>query len=185
MPITALDGLFILITLLSSFLAMVRGFSRELLSLLSWILAGAVAYFLYKPLLPLSERYISNPKVVLAVTIAVLFLVSLIIISIINMKLADIIIDSRIGLLDRTLGFVFGIVRGLLILAVAIMFVNGLVKAPDQQAWIANAKTKPMLDALGNRIWDMIPKNLLQKLDRQSELADTLTTPNDNLPTVE
>jgi len=182
---TALDGLVILIIFLSAFLAMVRGFSREFLSLLSWILAGASIYFFYKPTLPLLERYISSHTVALAVTVVMLFLVSLIIISAITMKLADIIIDSRIGALDRTLGLVFGIMRGLLILAVAILFLNGLIKTPDQPGWIAHARTKPMLDALGNKMWNMLPGNLLQKLDRQSKPADTAAIPDDNAQLVE
>lgn len=185
MPVTALDGLVILITLLSAFLAMVRGFSRELLSLLSWVLAGVFSWFLYKPVLPLLERSISNHTVALAVTIAGLFLISLIIISTITMKIADIIIDSRIGALDRTLGFAFGIIRGLLILAVAILFLNGLIKEPDQPGWIAGAKTKPMLDALGNKIWDVIPRDLIQKLDKKTDPADAGTLPDSNVLPVE
>jgi len=182
---TALDGLVILMTLLSAFLAMVRGFSRELLSLLSWVLAAAFAFFLYKPVLPLLERTISSHTVATAVSIAGLFLIALIILSTLTMKLADIIIDSRIGALDRTLGFVFGIVRGLLILAVAVLFFNGLIKPQDQPAWIAGAKTKPMLDALGTRIWNLIPRDLLQKLDTASDPANAAPELNDSGQPVE
>lgn len=180
MPMTALDGLVILITLLSAFLAMVRGFSREMLSLLSWAISAAAAYFLYKPVLPLLERYISNHTVATAVTIAGIFLIALIIISTLTMKLADIIIDSRVGALDRTLGFIFGIVRGVLILAVAILFINGLITS-NQPVWIANAKTKPMLDALGNRVWEALPKDILQKLEKKTQPVENTNISNDNI----
>ncbi|RCL02218.1 MAG: membrane protein required for colicin V production [Candidatus Tokpelaia sp. JSC189] len=173
---TTLDGLVILIILLSAFLAMVRGFSREMLSLLSWVISGLLAYFLYKHVLPLCEQYISNHTVATAVTITGIFLIALIIISTLTMKLADIIIDSRIGGLDRTLGFIFGIVRGVLILAVAILFINALITS-NQPAWIANAKTKPILNALGNRVWKVFHKDILQKLEKRANLLKTPAPP--------
>ncbi|RCL00510.1 MAG: membrane protein required for colicin V production [Candidatus Tokpelaia sp. JSC085] len=167
MPMMTLDGLVILVTLLSAFLAMIRGFSRELLSLFSWILAGVFACLFYNPVLPLLEQYISNNTVALIATISLLFLVVLISLSIITMKMSDFILDSRIGALDRTLGFVFGMMRGLFILAIMVLFLNGLIKTTNHPSWIANAKTKPMLDTLGNQIWSLIPPNLLQQLNKQ------------------
>ena len=54
MPITLLDGILLGITLFSAVLAMVRGFSREVLAVASWIAAAAAAYFLYPLLTPLA-----------------------------------------------------------------------------------------------------------------------------------
>ena len=75
------------------------------------------------------------------------------------MKLADFIIDSRIGPLDRTLGFLFGAARGMLLVVVALM--GFLWLAQDKQPdWIANAKSKPMLVSIGERIVNALPENL-------------------------
>jgi len=171
MPVTALDGIVILVIFLSAVLAMVRGLSRELLSLVSWALAALFAYLVYKPALGLTSNYIHNPKIALGVTIIVLFLAALIILSIISMKFADIVIDSRIGALDRTLGFVFGIIRGLVILAIAILFLNGLIKPDEQPAWLAQAKSKPLLDNIGSAIWRAVPKSLIDKIDEKTAPA--------------
>lgn len=168
MPVTALDGLVILVTFLSAVLAMVRGLSRELLSLISWVLSAVFAYLLYKPALGFTENYIHNPKIALILTIAALFFFALIVLSVLSMKLADMVIDSRIGALDRTLGFVFGIVRGLIILAIAVLFLNGLIKPAEQPAWIAQAKAKPLLDNIGSAIWNAVPKSLLNKIDEKA-----------------
>ena len=62
---------------------------------------------------------------------AVIFLITLIVVSYITMRIADFIIDSRVGALDRTLGFVFGAARGILLLVVALLFFNWLVAAPQ------------------------------------------------------
>lgn len=177
MPVTALDGIVIAVIFLSAILAMVRGLSREFLSLISWALAAVFAYMLYKPALGFTGNYIHNPKIALILTIIVLFLAALTVLSIISMKFADMVIDSRIGALDRTLGFVFGIVRGLVILAIAVLFLNGLIKPDEQPAWIAQAKSKPLLDNIGNAIWQAVPKSLIDKI---SEKTAPLGSGNDN-----
>ena len=159
MFMTALDGLVIAVILFSAFLAMVRGFSREVLSLASWVIAAVAAVLLYKNLLPFVESYLSNKTIALIASLAIIFVVVFLIVSIITMKIADVIIDSRIGALDRTVGFIFGVVRGLFIMVIAMLLINQLIKPEDQAPWLKDAKTKPMLDSLSNQIWDLLPKD--------------------------
>ncbi|TIP98119.1 MAG: CvpA family protein, partial [Mesorhizobium sp.] len=108
MPITLLDGILVGFTLVSAMLAMVRGLSREILSVISWIAAAAAAFFFYQPVLPYVQPYVDNEKIAMVVAAGIVFIVALIVVSIITMKLADWIIDSRVGALDRTLGFLYG-----------------------------------------------------------------------------
>jgi membrane protein required for colicin V production len=89
---------------------------------------------------------------------AVIFLVVLIIISFITMRIADFIIDSRIGALDRTLGFLFGAARGILLVVVAMLFFNWLVAPLQQPTWVTQAKSKPLLDNLGNKLIALLPE---------------------------
>ncbi|WP_292137811.1 CvpA family protein, partial [Mesorhizobium sp.] len=70
----------------------------------SWAAAAAAAFFFYKPVLPYLKPYIDNEKIAMAAAAGVVFIIALIVVSVITMKLADWIIDSRIGALDRTLG---------------------------------------------------------------------------------
>ena len=68
--------------------------------------------------------------------------------SVFTVRISDKILDSRVGALDRTLGFLFGLTRGLIIVAVAYIFFDWLV--PKQQpTWIANAKSRVVLQATG------------------------------------
>ncbi|TPI19465.1 MULTISPECIES: CvpA family protein [unclassified Mesorhizobium] len=158
MPITLLDGILVGFTLVSAMLAMVRGFSREVLSVVSWAAAAAAAFFFYKPVLPYVQPYVDNDKIAMAASAGVVFLIALIVVSVITMKLADWIIDSRIGALDRTLGFLYGAARGILVVAVALLFFNWLAgaKAP---AWIANAKSRPLLETIGAKLESVLPEN--------------------------
>jgi membrane protein required for colicin V production len=103
---------------------------------------------------------------------AVVFLIVLIVVSYITMRIADLIIDSRIGALDRTLGFVFGAARGILLAAVA-MLVPGFFTAKQPESPGSTAKSKPMLDSLGAELVNMLPEDadatILERLRGGSE----------------
>ncbi len=158
MPITLLDGILVGFTLVSAMLAMVRGFSREVLSVVSWVAAAAAAFFFYKPVIPYVQPYIDNDKIAMPAAAGIVFIIALMVVTVITMKLADWIIDSRVGALDRTLGFLYGAARGILVVAVALMFFNWLAgdKAP---AWIDQAKSKPLLESIGAKIESLLPED--------------------------
>ena len=132
MPFTLLDGILVFVVLISAVLAMIRGFTREVFSIGSWVAAAAVAYFFWDDVLPYVQRYVEDKNIALGVTIAGLFFVTLLIVSLITMRISDFVLDSRAGPLDRTLGFVFGAARGLILVVIAVLFLNFFI-APDQQ----------------------------------------------------
>lgn len=156
MPITLLDGILVGFTLVSAMLAMVRGFSREVLSIASWVAAAAAAYFFHPIVLPYVQPYIDHAQVQLAVAAAIVFFVALIVVTIITMKIADFIIDSRIGALDRTLGFLYGAARGVLVVAVGLLFFSWLV-GPNAPSWISEAKSLPLLEGVGDWLESILP----------------------------
>jgi membrane protein required for colicin V production len=174
MPVTLLDGILLAITLVSAVLAMIRGFSREVLSVASWAAAAIAALFFYKQVTPLVQPYVESELVAQAGAAGAIFLITLIIVSLITMKIADFIIDSRVGALDRTLGFVFGAARGVLLVVVAISFFNWLV-GTNQPGWISEAKSKPLLDSLSGKLLAILPEDaagsVMKKLRPPSEDA--------------
>lgn len=118
--ITLLDGIVVVVVLVSALLAMYRGFLREVLSIASWVAAAVVAVLFYKQAQPTVQVYVPNEQVATIATIAGLFLVTLLLVSWITMKISDFVLDSAFGALDRTFGFLFGAARGLLLLVVGI-----------------------------------------------------------------
>ena len=184
MPITLLDGILLGITLVSAVLAMIRGFSREVLSVASWAAAGIAAFLFYKQVTPMVKPYVDSDLVAQAAAAGAIFLVTLIIVTFITMKIADFIIDSRVGALDRTLGFVFGAARGVLLVVVALSFFNWLA-ATNQPSWISEAKSKPLLDSLSGKLIAMLPEDaagdVLKRIKPASD-AITETAPEGEIP---
>ena len=109
-------------------------------------------------LLPWAKAQFStlNDYVVTGGTIAVAFIGTLIIVSVITVKISDKSLDSRIGALDRTLGFLFGMARGLLIVVVMFAFYDWF-QPKSQPGWIANAKSLFVLKNLRDDIISMSP----------------------------
>lgn len=156
MTITILDGIVLAVVLLSAVLAMMRGFLREVLSIGSWIAAAAGAYFLYPTFLPFAQQYITEEVFATAAVIGVLFFLVLIIVSYLTMKLSDVVADSAIGPLDRTLGFLFGAARGVLLFVIATLFFNFFIPENPPQ-WVADSRSKPILDELGADLLAILP----------------------------
>ena len=169
MNITFLDGAVLAITLISALLAMFRGFVREVLSIAAWVIAAVAAYAFYDDLLPFVRQYIRQEYVDVALSVTAIFFVTLIVVSIITIKIADFVIDSRIGFLDRTFGFVFGAARGILLAVVGVIFFNWLVAEENRPGWMTRATSYPLLTTLGDDLVAALPENpqeaLLETLD--------------------
>jgi membrane protein required for colicin V production len=150
----------IIVVLVSGMLALLRGFTREVLAILSWVAAAAAAYFFYPLALPYIKPYIAKDELALLAAAASVFLVALIAVSLVTVKLSDVILDSKVGALDRTLGFVFGAVRGALIAVVAFVFYSWLVPEANQPQWIKDARAKPFLAAGGEKLREMLPDDI-------------------------
>src|SRR5262249_3410591 len=170
MPITLLDLILLTVMLISALLAMVRGFMREVLSIASWAAAAVLTLYAYPKLKPVVLQYFSNDIVASAITVGGVFLGTLLIVSVITIKISDTILDSRIGALDRTLGFLFGLARGLVIVVVAYIFFDWLVPARSQPEWVRNAKSLVVLKKTGDTLISMLPEDpestILKRLKR-------------------
>ncbi len=157
--ITLLDGIVIVVVLVSALLAMYRGFLREVLSIASWGAALVVTLLFHKQALPTVKAYVPNEQVAMGVTLVGLFVITLLVVSWITMKISDFVLDSSFGALDRSAGFLFGAARGLLLIVVAVQFFNGFVPTAQHPRWVSAAKSKPGIDYLGTRLLALLPEN--------------------------
>lgn len=154
-----LDLFLIAVMLVSGLLAMVRGFMREVLSIAAWGLAAIATLYSYSKLLPYAKQYFNNDYVAAGATIGSVFLLTLIVASVLTVRISDRILDSRIGALDRTLGFLFGLARGLLIVVVAFIFFDWLVPAKSQPEMVRTARSRVVLKGTGDWLISLLPED--------------------------
>ncbi len=161
MPITILDMIVIGVVLISALLAALRGFTREVLAIGSWAVAAVAAYVLHPQAIPLVQQYVTtNKSLALPVAAGGIFLITLLVAYFITSKISDMILDSRIGALDRTLGFLFGAARGILLAVVGFLFFTWLAQdEKNHPTWIREAKLKPMLVSAGSSLMAFLPDN--------------------------
>jgi membrane protein required for colicin V production len=176
MPVTYLDIGLAVIMLISALLAMVRGFVREVLSIASWGLAALTTWWAFPRLLPLAQTQIPNELAAKAVVIAGVFLTVLVVVSLITIRISDAILDSKIGVLDRSLGFLFGLGRGLVIVVVAFAFFTWLVPNTNRPDWMTKAKSFVLLDGAKDWLISQLPQDIegsdiLRRLNRSQQPA--------------
>jgi membrane protein required for colicin V production len=182
MPITLLDIILIVIMLVSALLAMVRGFMREVLAITAWVLAAVATLYSYGKLLPLATSYFNSTVVATIAVVGGVFLVTLLVVSVLTIRISDMVLDSRVGALDRTLGFLFGLARGLVIVVIAYMFFDWLVPDRSKPEWVLHAKSKVVLSSAGDWLKAQLPDDpentILKKLKRpKPEDSDTPEVP--------
>jgi len=157
MPVTLLDVVLLVVMLVSGLLAMIRGFMREILSIAAWVVAALLTVYAYPRLLPTAKSYFDSDIVAAGLTIVGVFLIVLLVVSVITVRVSDMILDSRVGALDRTLGFLFGLGRGLIIVVIAFIFFDWLVNEPRQPDWVRNAKSVVVLKSTGEWLKSLLP----------------------------
>lgn len=129
-----IDWIIIGIIAFSAIVSLLRGFIREVISLATWIIAFLVAANFY-PYLAEYITQINNPDLRNAASMAILFIITLIVGGIINYILGQLVDKTGLTGTDRVLGACFGILRGILIVAALLFFVDTFTNVKSTEMW--------------------------------------------------
>jgi len=151
-----IDLLVVAIVGASAVFAVYRGFVAETLSIFAWAAAAFATLYFAPAAAPLLTGSMSPVAAQVVAYIAV-FLVVLIPLSFVSARFADNVQQSSVGPLDRSLGAVFGIVRGLILVSLAYILFTLIVPVKKQPAWIANAFTLPLIQDTGDVLLSLVP----------------------------
>ncbi len=160
--------------LVSGVLAFMRGFVREIFSLGAWVGASMFSVFMYPTAKPWVHHHIKNEMAADAATALGLFCLGLVVLIPIGHLLAGMVKGRALTAIDRSLGFVFGLTRGVLV--VCLLFMITLLiwpKTEDMPDWLAEAKTRPLLSAGAEIVKDLVPK------DKREKMADEIRKQHD------
>jgi membrane protein required for colicin V production len=174
MSFQILDFVLFGIMFVSALLALARGFTREVLSLVAWGLAAAAAYFATKqqPLMDLVLPHVSKPIIAQIAVAAAAFILVLIIVSVISVKISDRVVDSRVGAFDRTLGLIYGMLRGLVLVSIAYLFYGWLLPVDRQEDWVRNAVSLPVIRTISNAMLSLMPPDIAEKLSNATLITN-------------
>lgn len=179
--LTAFDVGVGVLVLISAILATARGLTREVLSLATWAGSAAIAIYMYLYHPEIARQYIAEAVVADIATVVVTFIVALIVLHLLTMRIADFVVDSRIGPIDRTLGFVFGVLRGTLIAIVITIFGTWLLPN-NLPSWAAESQSLPHLRSMGQTLISLLPEGLEQQVTNMLKGGTGLTDDSDASP---
>ena len=150
--LTIIDGVAAAIILISGFLAYSRGLVRETLSILGWGGAAVIA-FIFAPQgidlvyeIPFVNGLVGGDcKIALVISFTLIFIVALVVISLFTPLLAGLVSKSALGIIDRALGFIFGLARGILLIIVGLFVYDQFIATGEGIAIIEESKTRALL----------------------------------------
>jgi len=131
---TSFDYAVIVIVSLSVIVSVMRGLVKEVLAILGWVVAFYVAKTYSSQILPMMPVEIPTESLRMLASFLVLFVATLIVSSLLAIALASVFKKMDLGWLNRSLGALFGLARGVLIVGI-IVFLAGLTSIPKDARW--------------------------------------------------
>lgn len=175
--LTAVDLGIAAIVGLSALLALARGGIREVFSIASWLGALVVAFATFGQARPVLRDLIAEPLVADAVALALVFLVPFIALRFAAGFLSRRVNAGVLGPLDRFLGFAFGAVRGVLVVAVAYLVLSFFVAPERQPDAVQQARLLPQVRKAAGAIVTVLPENLANLAIATGAVAAPLAEP--------
>lgn len=150
----------VLVVLFSGAFAFFRGFVHEILAVASWVGAAAATLIGFPFAQPEVRKLIAIPLVADLATGVAIFLVVLVVLSLLTRMLASRVRGSGLGPLDRSLGLVFGFLRGALLVCIAWLVLAWVLPREDYPGWLLQARTLPLVERGGIFLVDLLPERL-------------------------
>ena len=156
------------IILISLLVGALRGFIKEVFSLVIWAAAFVIAYQYGGDVAGLMEQHVSLPSARAAMGFGGLFIVVLLVGGLLNYLVGRLVESTGLSGTDRLLGGVFGAARGLAIV-VAVLLVSGFTPIPADPWWKQSQMVERLMPMVG---WaaDFLPENISSQLDFEPEL---------------
>lgn len=157
------DWLILGVLALSSLIGIWRGFVREALSLLCWLVALVVAMHFHRSLATLLTDHIATPSVRHMVAFGGLFVFSLIVGALISYLIAELVRVTGLSGTDRLLGMLFGLGRGVVLVLLLVLFLPKLVPV-NQDLWWQQSRVIPHFVAMegwATKVWGEISSRTL------------------------
>ena len=169
------DVIILVLIFISALFAFFRGFSLELLSISVWVISFFGSYAYGVNLINFFNKIINNILISTAISYVLVFLIIFVIFSFLTRKFSVFIKDSYVGLIDKSLGFIFGILRGYVIVSLCFFLFDYFYKGKRLE-FIDNSKIIPVIKITNNEIFRFLKidnkysENLSTEIKKKSDL---------------
>ena len=170
------DIIILIIILISGFFAFFRGFSLELLSITGWVISFLGSYLYGNNLINIANKYIDNILVSSILSYVIIFIVIFSVFTFLTRKFSFFIKESYLGILDKSLGFFFGLLRGYILIGLSFFAFDYFYQG-EKIEFIENSKIVPIIKISNNSILK------LMKIDTKysKKLSDEIKKKSDTL----
>ena len=156
----------IAILVVSGLLAFARGFVREVLAVVGWVGAAFAALYAFPYLQPIARQYIGITLVADVTAGLGVFVTALLLLSVASHAISVRVRESALGAVDRSLGFVFGLVRGAVIVCIAYLLLAWALPPSQQPAWLREARVMPLVERGSDLLLRLAPAGTRQQGER-------------------
>jgi membrane protein required for colicin V production len=171
------DWAIVAILVLSILFAFIRGFTRQVIALFSWVGGFVAAVTLSPSLGAMLPEFAGHPTLRYLIAFGAIIIAALMLGGLIAWPLRDLLHKSGMGFLDRFLGGIFGIVRGV-VLVLAVTLVAGVTTLPRQDWW-QNSFIAPTLVGLALSLKPWLPSEWSERLDYSRDGRNPSPSPAD------
>lgn len=163
LPVNVADIGVGLVLLVSALLAYARGFVHEVLAVGGWIGAIFATFYGFPHAKPLAREYIPFDIVADIAAGAVIFVGALVLLSMLTRAIAKRVKASALNALDRALGFLFGVLRGAVLVCLAYLVLDWMVPREDHPEWVQTAKTLVYVQTGAALLETVVPEEAVKK----------------------
>ncbi len=166
LPVNITDIVVAIVLLISAFLAYSRGFVQEVLSVGGWIGAGFITLYGFTFVQPYAREIIAIELLADLAAGVVIFVVTLAVLSLLTRAISKRVQDSALNALDRSLGFLFGLARGAIVICLVYLGVEWMIPPPEQPVWLRSARTMPLIETGAHWLRSLVPDKTVAEADR-------------------
>ena len=179
-PLTTVDFVVLGILFISGVIAWHRGFLKETLSVSACLMAALFAVFVW-PITKPFGRSLIQPNIVADILALIgVFFIVLIPVSFVSFRLSEMVKGSRAGPLDKSMGFVFGLGRGLLVVGLAYVIFSSLASQENHPKWLKEARLLPVVKGTADILKSLggkSPAKVAETADSDSKAEPRKKTP--------
>lgn len=163
-----LDVVILILTALSALIAVYRGFVREVMSIVGWVLAAVAVFYLLPILTPFAKIYIASSMMAGFVTSLIILIVFYVIWLLSVDSLISKIRTSKLNSLDRMLGLLFGVLRACLLVVLFNILVNWTLPEEAKSGIFKDSRCFTLAGKFAEPVEALIPQNTIDMIKNQS-----------------